>query len=190
MTSSWICLELGRAGPPEQLEQRRLDARQRPRRRARAAAARARGRARCASRPRRRPRAPRRRARAGRATVWLTHTCASIPQTSAWSRPPRSKPSARAAREDRLLEPLDALEMLATSGDRRAEALRVLLGDERPAGRGLARPASSGRRCAATPSKPSTAGRNASCTSTTTSAARSRSSIAALTRPARARAPS
>ncbi len=30
-------------------------------------------------------------------TVWATQTCASTPQTSAWSRPPRSKPSARAA---------------------------------------------------------------------------------------------
>ena len=30
-------------------------------------------------------------------TVWLTQTCVSIPQTSAWSRPPRSKPSASAA---------------------------------------------------------------------------------------------
>ena len=30
-------------------------------------------------------------------TVWLTQTCVSIPQTIAWSRPSRRKPSARTA---------------------------------------------------------------------------------------------
>ena len=63
-------------------------------------------------------------------TVWLTQTCASIPQTSAWSRPSRSKPSARAAENSVFGEPRHALEVLDDLGDRRAEPARVLLGDD------------------------------------------------------------
>ena len=43
--------------------------------------------------------------------VCETHTCDSMPQTSTWSRPSRSKPSTADA-EDRLLERLDPVEVL------------------------------------------------------------------------------
>ena len=135
--------------------------------------------ARCASRPRRRRRAPRRPPSSRSRTVWLTQTCASMPQTSAWSRPRGRSPSASAAEKQTFSSGSTPLgQVLGDLGRGRPEALRVLLGDDdRDAERvGALRPASPSRR--RSPSKPGTALRKASWTSITTSAARSRSSFA------------
>ena len=64
-------------------------------------------------------------------TVWLTQTWVSIPQTSAWSRPPRSKPSASAAEKRIFSSGCDSVrQVLGDLGDGVPEPLRVLLGDD------------------------------------------------------------
>ena len=92
----------------EQLEQRRLDAGQPGAGALRLGEAELAVRLACGSRPRRRRRGPRRRWSSSSSTVWLTQTWASIPQTIACSRPPRSNPSAEAAEKTVFAQRLDA----------------------------------------------------------------------------------
>ena len=146
-----ICLNSSVAGPADELEERRLDARDHGAGALRLRRARAPGSRRSASPTASSATWTSTPSSSRSRTVWLTHTWASTPQTRAWSRPSRSKPSASAAEKQTFS--IGSTPSGSCLGDLRhglAQPLRVLLGDhdrdaDAPRRRGPGSP--SPRRC-------------------------------------------
>ena len=126
MISLWIGLELGRARPRRAARSSAVSTRRQRSRRRRSILLQpdARGRRACASATASAATWTSTPASSRSCTVWLTQTCASMPQTSAWSRPSRSKPSARAAEKTVFASRSHAVEVLGDLGHRVARGPR------------------------------------------------------------------